>query len=222
MLIIHSLFAQNIERIAFEELTMWELPDSTSNFVGIIPLGTNVTIEEDCDCEWVPVEYNGKMGYITTKHLITKERLAELIEEYSFYITTTSLNIRESRSTQAQVIGKFTKGQTIYANKITGDWAHVTVYDDYSGHQKGYVHKGYLKRANNNQIEEFKNKSDAAGTTAIGVKYYTNSFGERVQSPTYYSSAPQGATALCRDGTYSFSRNRRGTCSHHGGVSRWL
>ena len=41
-------------------------------------------------------------------------------------------------------------------------------------------------------------------------------------SPTKYSSAPAGATALCRDGTYSFSRSRRGTCSHHGGVKKWL
>ncbi|WP_293672116.1 DUF3761 domain-containing protein [uncultured Parabacteroides sp.] len=31
-----------------------------------------------------------------------------------------------------------------------------------------------------------------------------------------------GATALCRDGTCRFSRIRRGTCSHHGGVKRWL
>jgi hypothetical protein len=31
-----------------------------------------------------------------------------------------------------------------------------------------------------------------------------------------------GATAQCGDGTYSFSRHARGTCSHHGGVSRWL
>jgi len=31
-----------------------------------------------------------------------------------------------------------------------------------------------------------------------------------------------GATAICRDGTYSFSAHRRGTCSHHGGVARWL
>ena len=53
-------------------------------------------------------------------------------------------------------------------------------------------------------------------------KYYTNSKGERVQSPTYYNSAPPGATALCRDGTYSFSKSRRGTCSHHGGVAKWL
>jgi uncharacterized protein DUF3761 len=33
---------------------------------------------------------------------------------------------------------------------------------------------------------------------------------------------PSGASALCRDGTYSYSANRRGTCSHHGGVARWL
>lgn len=33
---------------------------------------------------------------------------------------------------------------------------------------------------------------------------------------------PTGASAICRDGTYSYSRNRRGTCSHHGGVAVWL
>lgn len=32
---------------------------------------------------------------------------------------------------------------------------------------------------------------------------------------------PSGATAMCRDGTLSYSRSRRGTCSHHGGVAVW-
>jgi Protein of unknown function (DUF3761) len=36
------------------------------------------------------------------------------------------------------------------------------------------------------------------------------------------STPPPGATALCRDGTYSFSQTHSGTCSHHGGVARWL
>jgi Protein of unknown function (DUF3761)/Protein of unknown function (DUF1524) len=36
------------------------------------------------------------------------------------------------------------------------------------------------------------------------------------------SSAPPGATAVCRDGTYSYSQHRSGTCSRHGGVARWL
>lgn len=40
--------------------------------------------------------------------------------------------------------------------------------------------------------------------------------------PKNESTPPSGATALCRDGTYSFSQHRRGTCSHHGGVSKWL
>lgn len=35
-------------------------------------------------------------------------------------------------------------------------------------------------------------------------------------------SDPDGATAQCSDGTYSYSRHRSGTCSHHGGVERWL
>lgn len=33
---------------------------------------------------------------------------------------------------------------------------------------------------------------------------------------------PANATAVCRDGTYSYSLHHRGTCSRHGGVARWL
>jgi hypothetical protein len=53
-------------------------------------------------------------------------------------------------------------------------------------------------------------------------KSYINANNVEVQSPTRYAQVPQGASAVCRDGSYSFSRSRRGTCSHHGGVSRWL
>jgi hypothetical protein len=33
---------------------------------------------------------------------------------------------------------------------------------------------------------------------------------------------PTGATAKCKDGTYSKAKNHRGACSHHGGVAEWL
>ena len=39
---------------------------------------------------------------------------------------------------------------------------------------------------------------------------------------TVNGSVPAGATAQCGDGTYSSSQHHSGTCSHHGGVARWL
>jgi|HubBroStandDraft_1064217.scaffolds.fasta_scaffold02619_4 hypothetical protein len=51
---------------------------------------------------------------------------------------------------------------------------------------------------------------------------YVNSKGETVKRPENCSTAPQGATAQCGDSTYSFSQSHRGTCSHHGGVAKWL
>ena len=54
--------------------------------------------------------------------------------------------------------------------------------------------------------------------------YYRNSDGVCVHRPVKSngSGVPQGAMAQCRDGSYSFSQHRRGTCSHHGGVAKWL
>src|SRR5437899_12446662 len=40
--------------------------------------------------------------------------------------------------------------------------------------------------------------------------------------PMALASDPPGATAQCRDGSYSYSQHHSGTCSHHGGVAVWL
>lgn len=55
-------------------------------------------------------------------------------------------------------------------------------------------------------------------------KHYINKDGKAVHSPAKSKSGeiPAGASAQCRDGSYSFSRHRSGTCSRHGGVNRWL
>lgn len=53
--------------------------------------------------------------------------------------------------------------------------------------------------------------------------YVSRSDGQSVHQPakTRDGSRPMGATARCRDGTWSFSHTHRGTCSRHGGVARW-
>ena len=66
------------------------------------------------------------------------------------------------------------------------------------------------------------NASQQANANCTSNGTYVNSKGQTVKRPENCSSAPQGATAQCRDGSYSFSRSRSGTCSHHGGVAKWL
>lgn len=87
-----------------------------SYILTVIPRGTAVTIDEDCNCKWVPVEYNGYVGYISTK-----------------YLSNTPV-----RKTYKHRIGTSVR----------------------KGRYSSYNRRG-------------------------GLRYYTNSYGNRVQSPTY-------------------------------------
>ncbi|WP_370944348.1 DUF3761 domain-containing protein [Amycolatopsis sp. cg5] len=58
-----------------------------------------------------------------------------------------------------------------------------------------------------------------AAAAECGGDYYRNVDGNCVHRP---GGSPAGASAKCKDGTYSYSQNRRGTCSGHGGVATWL
>lgn len=116
-------------------------------------------------------------------------------------------NLRTQSNVNSTVIEIIPRGERVYVvGDVAGGWSQV-IYN----YKVGYVYTSNL-------ISEV-NQTYAPTER---VRYYTNSAGQRVQSPTYYPSAPRGATARCVDGTYSFSRNRRGTCSHHGGVAQWL
>ena len=65
-------------------------------------------------------------------------------------------------------------------------------------------------------------RSHALSASANGGGYYTAVSGHQVHRPIQASSRPAGATARCRDSSWSFSESHRGTCSHHGGVASWL
>jgi hypothetical protein len=58
----------------------------------------------------------------------------------------------------------------------------------------------------------------AASTTAAKTSTATKS----APTSTAGNTDPTGASAKCKDGTYSKSAHRSGTCSSHGGVAEWL
>jgi len=54
----------------------------------------------------------------------------------------------------------------------------------------------------------------ACSITAVVL--FGSSFGLLAQK------APKGATARCKDGSYSSAKTERGACSGHGGVAKWI
>lgn len=72
--------------------------------------------------------------------------------------------------------------------------------------------------------------SPAAGTQASPAGSATHASTAPTKSAPQSKAAtvaaantdPTGATAKCKDGTYSKSQHHTGSCSHHGGVAQWL
>ena len=119
--------------------------------------------------------------------------------------TSSNANLRLSPSTSAQVLTVIPKSTLLTVGACT-IWCRVQY-----GSQHGYVSKSVLT---------FR------GTAPVGLPEssgtYTNVDGQQIQRPVMSDTAPAGASAHCRDGSYSFSTHRRGTCSRHGGVGQWL
>jgi len=60
-----------------------------------------------------------------------------------------------------------------------------------------------------------------AASYACNHRYYVNSSGHVVHSPSCGAGGEGTPHAVCRDGSISYSEHHRGTCSHHGGVAGW-
>lgn len=120
--------------------------------------------------------------------------------------TTTTVRLRSGPSTEHTILALMPRGSPVQVQQCEGDWCEVTFR-----RLHGYAAERYLSRL-------------APPEPLYTGRGYYNKDGIWVPSPTHTpdGTPPAGATARCRDGTFSFSMSRRGTCSHHGGVARWL
>ena len=118
--------------------------------------------------------------------------------------TTASVRLREKPAPTARALALLRQGTPVRLYTCSEGWCSVVV-----SRLAGYV------------LEEFLTVQPQPIAQGRG---YINSQGQWVPSPTRTADGqpPAGASAKCRDGTFSFSRSRRGTCSHHGGVAEWL
>lgn len=70
------------------------------------------------------------------------------------------------------------------------------------------------------KVAKSESKSEAKATTKA-AKAATAPVATASKT-TASNTDPTGATAKCKDGTYSHAQTHRGACSRHGGVAEWL
>ncbi len=84
---------------------------------------------------------------------------------------------------------------------------------------QGVKTQAQIGQSSNSPSNDHFNYTTTVPTHSSPSIYYST---PKPSSKMYSPPVTSGATAICNDGTYSYSQNRRGTCSHHGGVAQWL
>ena len=129
-----------------------------------------------------------------------------------------------SMGTEVSSLQQFLKDEGIYSGSLTAYFGPTTARAVKAFQQQESITpaSGYFGTVTRVDAEKVIAAHPEWTTTVSNNKQYTNVDGATVHSPAYAPQTPAGATAECRDGTYSFSLHHSGSCSHHGGVSQWL
>jgi hypothetical protein len=123
------------------------------------------------------------------------------------------------RSSATQVDGNYRYWQRFWCSGRTYDRAAFTLLFRNTGQCGECWTIAHLRGVSVQRLRYRGASTTSSTSTSCPSDYYRNSSGHCVHRP---SNDPTGATALCNDGTYSYSEHASGTCSHHGGVARWI
>ena len=119
-------------------------------------------------------------------------------------VITENANLRETPNQSGEVIQTLPQNSPVEIVHQKGAWFLVR-----ADGQTGWMHGNTIRLDETNLTE----------LPRAVPPIYTEPKPRR--EPPAATINKSGASALCRDGTLSYSRNRRGTCSHHGGVAQW-
>ncbi len=145
-------------------------------------------------------------------------------EPVAAIVKTQEANLRDRPSKSGSVLRTVNKGDLLGLIDTTpiGPWYRVR---DSRSDSEGWVHGStiaLLQTTESTSADTTSRQRPRRTLPPVSGRSYVNVDGVRVPSPVFSETKPAGATARCRDGSYSFSQHRRGTCSHHGGVAEWF
>lgn len=124
-----TLNAQDITKYTTTNLNMRFRADSLSKVLTVIPKGTPITIAEDCDCNWIPVVYNGKIGYVSTKYLSKEKPSLSAQSEIKYYTNSKEKECNHLLSTVLLLLAQQLYAEMGHIASVEVDGEHVLIME---------------------------------------------------------------------------------------------
>ena len=113
---------------------------TTGNIVGKLYNGNPINVLENMANGWSKINYNGKIAYVKTDLIITKQMIANK----TYRVTTNLLNVRSGAGTNFKIIGVLSQNQTLTILDSTNAWYRIK----FNG-KDGYVKGSFLTAIDN-------------------------------------------------------------------------
>lgn len=167
-----------------------------------------------------PTVTNTNLPTATDVPISTPTIAVRSVGALTYYLKRTA-NVRSCASSTCNKLGVVETGTSVTVSGIvqgeTVTGGNSTWYQVQYGGASAFIYSAYLTDVAPVQVQQPVIVQQQPAQPAVVQQPPPQ---QEVQQPVT-SDSSSGATALCNDGTYSYSANHRGTCSHHGGVAVW-
>ncbi len=134
------------------KLIVREKASTSSKCLGYLPKGTKVSIVRVTSDNWYKIKYKNSYAYVRGQYI----KLTSSVKVISRgTVTSTTLNVRKSKSTSSTKLGTLKKGTRVAIVKKESNGCYKIIY----GEQYGYIASQYVKISSSNSTNR-KNLND--------------------------------------------------------------
>ncbi|USK59497.1 SH3 domain-containing protein [Peribacillus asahii] len=184
---ISTKYINEIGYVTSTTLKLYKSNSSNSTSLATLKKGTSVQIKATKG-SWLQVYVSStkKTGWVTKKNISSTKAAATTASTTTYYVTSDTLNIRQSGTTKAKVLKTIKKGDAVTYYSKSGNWAKVKTSSGtigwasltYLSKTKPVVTKTYYVTANSLNVRAAGNTSTKVLTAikkGAAVTYYSKS-----------------------------------------------
>lgn len=192
------------------------LGDVDSTAIGYVKGGDTVTILEKTNGYWYKVNYNGKVGYVSTlfineTDLSSSDIVVTTLESGQKAVNVPYLNVRSNASATAPVIGVIKQGDIVNVTDNVWGWDKIQInnlvgYSDQAFLTENFEVVEYVTTEVNNTIPVQNVVAPAGSVTKVVNTEFVNVRGQAAANSAVVGLLKKGDVVIVSDDVYGWNK----------------